>query len=136
VVGSLHKSKLQVNVEILCSLSSKGPLKTEQISDEVDLSKHILKEHLEFLYDRGLIGEQNLDHDEKAYFITDRGLNMIKVMGPMVREAQRLEVHNLERISRALAGTKFKVKQIEEKKPRWKRIQEFIKDEILSTEED
>ena len=131
----MHKSKLQVNVEILCSLSSKGPLKTEQIRDEVDLSKHILKEHLEFLYDRGLIGEQNLDDEEKAYFITDRGLNMIKVMGPMVREAQRLEVHNLERISRALAGTKFKVKQIEEKKPRWKRIQEFIKDEILSTEE-
>ena len=131
----MHKSKLQVNVEILCALSSKGPLNRGQISDEVDLSKNILKDHLEFLYDRGLIGEQNLDDEEKGYFITDRGLNMIKVMGPMVREAQRLEVHNLERISRALAGTKFKVKQIGEKKPRWKRIQEFIKDEILSTEE-
>lgn len=131
----MHKSKLQVNVEILCSLSSKGPLKSEQLIDVVDLSKSILIEHLDFLYDRGLIGEQNLDDEEKAYFITDRGLNMIKVMGPMVREAQRLEVYNLERISRALAGTKFKVKQIEEKKPRWKRIQEFIKDEILSTEE-
>ena len=131
----MHKSKLQVNVEILCSLSSKGPLIMTQISDEIGLSKSILMEHLEFLYDRGLIGEQNLDDEEKAYFITDRGLNMIKVMGPMVREAQRLEVHNLERISRALAGTKFKVKQIEEKKPRWKRIQNFIKDEILSTEE-
>ncbi len=131
----MHKSKLQVNVEILCSLSSKGALKAEQFIDEVDLSKSILIEHLDFLYDRGLIGEQNLDDEEKAYFITDRGLNMIKVMGPMVREAQRIEVHNLERISRALAGTKFKVKQIEEKKPRWKRIQNFIKDEILSTEE-
>ena len=135
MVGILHKSKLQVNVEILCSLSSKGPLKAEQLFDEVDLGKSILIEHLDFLYDRGLIGEQNLDDEEKGYFITDRGLNMIKVMGPMVREAQRLEVYNLERISRALAGTKFKVKQIEEKKPRWKRIQEFIKDEILSTEE-
>jgi len=135
VVGILHKSKLQVNVEVLCSLSSKGPLKAEQLIDEVDLSKSILIEHLDFLYDRGLIGEQNLDDNEKAYFITERGLKMIKVIGPMVREAQRLEVYNLERISRALAGTKFKVKQIEEKKPRWKRIQEFIKDEILSTEE-
>lgn len=135
MVDKLHKSKLQINVEILCSLSSKGPLKWKQISNEVDLSKSFLIEHLDFLYDRGLIGEQNLDDKEKAYFITDRGLNMIKVMGPMVREAQRLEVHNLERISRALAGTKFKVKQTEEKKPRWKRIQEFIKEEILSTEE-
>ena len=131
----MHKSKLQVNVEVLCSLSSKGPLKAEQLIDEVDLSKSILIEHLDFLYDRGLIGEQNLDDNEKAYFITERGLKMIKVIGPMVREAQRLEVYNLERISRALAGTKFKVKQIEEKKPRWKRIQKFIKDEILSTEE-
>ena len=131
----MHKSKLQVNVEVLCSLSSKGPLKAEQLIDEVDLCKSILIEHLDFLYDRGLIGEQNLDDNEKAYFITERGLKMIKVIGPMVREAQRLEVYNLERISRALAGTKFKVKQIEEKKPRWKRIQEFIKDENLSTEE-
>jgi len=135
VVDRLHKSKLQVSVEILCSLSSKGPLKWTQISDEVDLSKSFLMEYLGFLCDRGLVGEQSLGDEEKVYFVTDKGLSVIKVMGPMVREAQRLEVRNLERISSALAATKFKVRKIEEKKPRWKRLQDFIKNEIIQTEE-
>ena len=90
-------------------------------------------EHLNFLYERGLVGEK-LD-EEKAYFVTERGLSLIKVMGPMVREAQRLEIRNLERISSAIAGTKFKVKKVEEKKPRWKRLQDFIKIDIIKSDE-
>jgi len=92
-------------------------------------------EYLGFLCDRGLVGEQSLGDEERVYFVTDKGLSVIKVMGPMVREAQRLEVRNLERISSALATTKFKVRKIEEKKPRWKRLQDFIKNEIIQTEE-
>ena len=134
----MHKSKLQVSVEILCCLSSKGPLKWAPICDEVELSKPTLKEYLDYLYDRGLVGEQNLGEEEKTYFVTDRGLSLIKVMGPMVREAQRIEVQNLERISSAIAGIKFKVKKVEkveEKKPRWKRLQDLIKIDILQSDE-
>lgn len=132
MIGRLHKSKLQISIEILCCLSSKGPLKCKQISDELELSKSILMEHLSFLYERGLIGE-NLS-EEKTYYVTDRGLNLIKVMGPMVREAQKLEIQNLERISSAIAGTKFKVKKVEEKKPRWKRLQDFIKIDLIKSD--
>ena len=131
----MHKSKLQISVEILCSLSSEGPMKCAQISDEVELSKSMLMEYLDFLYERGLIGENNLGDKEKTYFITDRGLSLIKVMVPIVREAQKIEANNLERISTALSGTKFKLGKTEEKKPRWKRIQDFIKIELLQTEE-
>lgn len=129
----MHKSKLQISIEILCCLSSKGPLKWKQISEEIELSKSILMEHLGFLYERGLIGE-NLG-EEKAYFVTNRGLSLIKVMGPMVREAQRLEIQNLERISSVIAGTKFKVKKVEEKKARWKRLQNFIKIDLTKSDE-
>ncbi|MEJ2242095.1 MAG: hypothetical protein P8Y18_08135 [Candidatus Bathyarchaeota archaeon] len=62
-------------------------------------------------------------------------MSLIKVMGPMVREAQRLEIQNLERISSAIAGTKFKVKKVEEKKPRWKRLQDFIKIDLIKSDE-
>lgn len=133
MVDRLQKSKLQISIEILCCLSSKGPLRWKQISDEIELSKSILMEHLNFLYERGLVGEK-LD-EEKAYFVTERGLSLIKVMGPMVREAQKLEIRNLERISSAIAGTKFKVKKVEEKKPRWKRLQDFIKIDIIKSDE-
>lgn len=129
----MQKSKLQISIEILCCLSSKGPLKWKQISDEIELSKSILMEHLSFLYERGLVGEKL--GEEKDYFVTERGLSLIKVMGPMVREAQRLEIRNLERISSAIAGTKFKVKKVEEKKPRWKRLQDFIKIDIIKSDE-
>jgi len=132
VIGRL-KSKLQISIEILCCLSAKGPLKWKQISDEIELSKSILMEHLGFLYERGLIGE-NLG-EEKAYYITERGLKLIKVMGPMVREAQRLEIRNLERISSAIAGTKFNVKNVEEKKPGWKRLQNFVKIDVVKSDE-
>jgi len=60
----LHKSKLQVCVEVLCCLSSNGPLKLREISREVELDKSVLLGYLGFLYDRGLVGEQNLDEDE------------------------------------------------------------------------
>lgn len=133
VISRLHKSKLQISVEILCCLSSKGSLKLKQISNKIELNKSILIEHLGFLYERGLIGE-NLG-EEKTYFITERGLSLINVMGPMVREAQRLEIRNLERISSAIAGTKFKVKKVEEKKPRWKRLQKFIKIDLTKSDE-
>ena len=51
------------------------------------------------------------------------------------REAQRLEIRNLERISSAISGTKFKVKKVEEKKPRWKRFQDFIKIDIIKSDD-
>jgi len=55
---------------------------------------------LSFLYDRGLVGEQNLDEDEKAYFVTERGVSVLKVVNPLIREAQRIEVRNFEAISK------------------------------------
>lgn len=129
----MQKSKLQISIEILCCLSSNGPLKLKKISDIIELNKLILMEQLSFLYERGLIGEKL--GEEKAYYVTERGLSLIKVMGPMVREAQRLEIQNLERISSAIAGIKFKVKKVEEKKPRWKRLQKFIKNDIIKSDE-
>lgn len=131
----MHKSKLQISVEILCSLSSKGPMKLAQISDEVELSKSMLMEYLEFLYERGLVGENNPGDEEKTYFVTDKGLSVIKVMVPIIKAAQRIEIHNLKRISNALSGTKFKPRKTEEKKPIRKRLQDFIKIELLQTEE-
>ena len=47
-------------------------MKLTQIGHEVELDNSFLVEHLGFLYDRGLVGEQNLGEDEKDYFVTNR----------------------------------------------------------------
>ena len=103
----MHKSKLQICVEILCSLVSNGPMKLTQISHEVELSKSFLMARLSMLNDRGLVETQNLGEDKKVYVVTERGLSVLKVIGPMVREAQRIQVRNFEAISNAISGAKF-----------------------------
>ena len=135
VVCGLHKSKLQVCVKILCSLSSNASLKLREISCEVELDKSVLLGYLGFLYDRGLVGEQNLDEDEKAYFVTERGVSVLKVVGPLIREAQRIEVRNFEAISSALSGAKFTSGIKKEKRPKrkWK-LSDFIKIQIVKEE--
>ena len=135
VVCGLHKSKLQVCVEVLCCLSSNGPLKLREISCEVELDKSVLLGYLGFLYDRGLVGEQNLDEDEKAYFVTERGVSVLKVVSPLIREAQRIKVRNFEAISSALSGAKFTSGIKKEKRPKrkWK-LSDFIKIEMVKEE--
>ena len=81
-------------------------MKLKQIGCTVDLNESALFEHLDFLYNRGLVGEQNLDEDERTYFVTDRGISVLKVIGPLIREAQRIEVRNYEAISNALSEAK------------------------------
>jgi len=131
----LHKSKLQVCVEVLCCLSSNGPMKLTQMTQYVELDKPRLIPYLGFLYDRGLVGEQNLDEDEKTYFVTERGVSVLKVVSPLIREAQRIKVRDFEAISSALSGAKFTSGIIKEKRPKrkWK-LSDFIKIEMVKEE--
>ncbi len=139
----LHKSKLHICVKILCCLSSNGHMQLAPIGHKIELDNSLLVGHLRFLYDRGLVGEQNLGEGEKAYFVTERGLLVLKVMGPLVRDAKRIEVRNFEAISSVLSGATLSSERIKkekpkrkisdvarEKRPKWK-LPDFIKSEIL-----
>ena len=143
----LHKSKLQGCVEILCTLSSNGPMKLIQISHETELIQSILMANLSLLNDRGLVEIQNLGEDKNVYVVTERGLTVLKVIGPLVREAQRIQMRNFEAISSALSGATLTSGKIKEKKPRWNlsdfikekrpkwKLSDLIKIEIIETEE-
>ena len=98
------KSKLQTYIEILCALVSAGPLKLNQLTDKIQLDKTNLSSIMGFLYDHCLVGIQNLDGGEKAYFVTERGVSVLKVVAPLVREAQRIQMRNFEVISTALSA--------------------------------
>jgi len=97
-------------IEILCALVTHGQLKFDQLKDKVELDKPALVEVLNFLYEHCLLGEQNLDEAQKAYFVTERGMSVLKVVAPLIREAQKIEMQNFEITSNALStinsGTK------------------------------
>ncbi|MBT8172051.1 MarR family transcriptional regulator, partial [Candidatus Bathyarchaeota archaeon] len=73
----MSKSKLQISIQILCSLSSNGSMKLEEIADIVELNKIHLMERLGLLYESGLVGENYLAENKKAYFVTERGLTVL-----------------------------------------------------------
>ena len=76
-----------------------------------------------------------MDEDEKTYFVTERGLSVLKVVSPLIREAQRIKVRNFEAISSALSGAKFTSGIKKEKRPKrkWK-LSDFIKIEMVKEE--
>ena len=103
----LHRSKLQICIEILCSLVSKGSSKLSQISDEVALDKARLIPYLRLLRNRGLINKQNLGEKRVFYVVTERGLKVLKVINPIIKEAYRIQIQNLQTISSILSTAKF-----------------------------
>jgi len=132
----LYRSKLQICIAILCALASNGAMKLTQLTHKVEVDKPCLIPVLSFLYDRGLVGEQNLDEDEKAYFVTERGVSVLKVVSPLIREAQRIKVRNFEAISSVLSGAvNSGIKKEKRPKRKWK-LSDFIKIEIVKTEEE
>lgn len=131
----MYRSKLQICIKILCTLASNGPLKLTQLTTKVELDKPRLIPYLSFLYDHGLVGEQNLDKDEKAYFVTERGVSVLKVLSPLIKKAQMIEARNFEAISSALSRAKVTSGIIKEKKQKrkWK-LSDFIKIQMVKEE--
>jgi predicted transcriptional regulator len=98
-----YRSKLTVCIDILCTLVSKGPIKFTQLSHKVELDTIRLIPHLRLLIDRGLVEQQNLGENEIFYIITGRGLKVLKVVNPLIKEAHKLQMRNLETISNTLS---------------------------------
>jgi len=87
----MHKSKLKVSIEILCSLASNGPMKLSQLMTKVELNKTRLRQHLRLLKKRNLIERQNLGENKIFYVVTERGLQVLKVIDPMIKEAHKFQ---------------------------------------------
>jgi hypothetical protein len=108
-------------------LAADGPLSLSQLIDKVELDKANLKSVMDFLYNQCLVGIQDLDEEEGAYFVTERGVSVLRVVGPLVKEAQRIQIRNYEAISDALSVVaKPAVREEKRPKRKWK-LSDFIK---------
>ena len=87
----MQKSKLKICIEILCILASNGPMKLSQLTTKVELNETRLEQHLKLLQNRDLVERQNLGKNQIFYVLTERGLKVLKVIGPMIKEARKIQ---------------------------------------------
>jgi predicted transcriptional regulator len=106
-VESSYRSKLVLCIEILCALASKGSMNLTQLTHKVEVDKARLIPHLRLLHNRGLIEKQNLGEHKIFYIVTERGLKVLKVISPIIREAHKIQIRNLEVISSTLSGAGY-----------------------------
>ncbi len=86
----LRRSKLEVNLDIMKILASRGPMEPAQLVDKTNLSQDILKQHLDFLTQQNLVEEQNLGKHETFYVVTERGLKVLKIVIPIISEVRKI----------------------------------------------
>jgi predicted transcriptional regulator len=102
-----YRSKLMLCIEILCTLASKGSMNLTQLTHKVQMDKARLIPHLRLLHNRGLVEKQNLGDHKILYVVTERGLKVLKVVSPIIREAHKIQIRNLEVISSTLSGAGY-----------------------------
>ena len=98
-----HRSKLMICIDILCTLVSNGPMKFTHLSHKVELDTIRLIPHLRLMIDRGLVEQQNWSENEIVYVVTERGLKVLKVVNPLIKEAHKLQMRDFETISNTLS---------------------------------
>ena len=79
----------------------------------VDLDKVRLIPYLKLLRNRGLIEKQNFGEKKIFYVVTERGLKVLKVIDPIIKEAYKIQTRNLEAILSILSASNFWSKQRE-----------------------
>ena len=81
-------------------------MKIPQLIDKFEMDESRLEPNLRLLWNRGLIEEERFDK-ETHYVITERGLTVLKVVSPLIREAHKLQIRNFEAITCVLSGAGY-----------------------------
>lgn len=77
------------------------------LRNNVELNKMHLIQHLKLLKKRGLIEKQNLGENKILYIITKRGSTVLKVVSPIIKEAHKIQMRDLEALSTVLSGAGY-----------------------------
>ncbi len=106
--ASSGKSKLMMCIEVLCTLVSNGcPMTLTQLLDKFEMDECRLKPYLRLLWNRGLVGEESFGDNTTHYVVTERGLKVLNVISPIIREAHKIQMREFELISNTLSGAGY-----------------------------
>ena len=102
------KSKLMICIEVLCTLVSNGlPMSLTQLLDKLEMDQYSLKPNLRLLWNRGLVEIENFGDDNIYYVVTERGLKVLNVITPIIREAHKIQMREFEIFSNTLSGAGY-----------------------------
>ena len=74
----MRRSKMEMHLDILKTLATKGPLKLTHIMYKANVNCCVLKEYLEFLCKNELVEEKTLRKQKIVYEITEKGFKVLK----------------------------------------------------------
>jgi len=77
----MRRSKLEVYIDILDVLATKGHLKLTHIMYKSNVNCKVLKEQLEFLVKNRLVEERTLGKERLVYGITPKGTQILRAFG-------------------------------------------------------
>jgi hypothetical protein len=72
------------------------------IKTKIQLDEDNLKKHLRLLWNRGLIEEQHFTDSQKYYVISERGLKILKIINPIIKQAHKIRISEFQTISSLL----------------------------------
>ena len=75
----------------------------KKLSDRVEIDNNRLIPHLKLLMDHDLIEKKPWSNNEIVYSITDRGLKVLSVISPIIKEAHKISIRNFKIISNTLS---------------------------------
>jgi predicted transcriptional regulator len=74
----MRRSKMEMHLDILKTLATKGPLKLTHIMYKANVNCCVLKEYLDFLTQNELVEEMILKKQKIVYKITEKGFKVLK----------------------------------------------------------
>ena len=75
----MRRSKLEVYVDILQAINFTGQLKVTQIMRKSNINGNVLKSHLDFLCNSGMIAERK-HKNSKYYALTEKGIKVLRAL--------------------------------------------------------
>jgi predicted transcriptional regulator len=106
-VENQYKSKLTICIEILCAIVSNGTMNLTQLTHNLEMTRERLIPHLRLLKNRGLIEKQILGENKIVYTVTERGIKVLKVVNPIIKQAHKIQMRDFETISNTLSGAGY-----------------------------
>jgi len=102
----MYKSKMQIRIELLCTLAANGRIDLARLSHKIELDKTCTLQHLMVLIDQGFVKKRKTENGN-FYSVTERGRTILRVIGPIVKEAHKIQIRNLEAIESVLSGAGY-----------------------------
>ena len=75
----MRRSKLEVYVDVLQAINCTGQLKITQIMRKSNINGNVLKGHLDYLSNNGMIAERK-HRNSKYYSLTEKGIKVLRAL--------------------------------------------------------